>query len=157
MDVTRDEHPELPFHVTHAVEAGATRTIGRFADGRDAEVYVARLHLLGLQGERAPTAEAAIQAEVDRRLLDELERRGELRALIQREDDEIAAAVAEGVRAELEKFFALPIAEIERQAICAAVTRCGNREDAAKSLGMGVRTISGKLRSYGWLPHQKAG
>lgn len=156
MIVTRDEHPELPFHVTHAVEAGATRTIGRFADGRDAEAYVARLHLLGLRVEGSAT-EAAIQAEVDRRLFDELERRGELRTLIQREDDEIAAAVAQGVQAELEKFFLLPIAEIERQAICAAVTRCGSREEAAKSLGMGVRTISGKLRSYGWLPRQKAG
>ena len=154
MDVTRDSHPDLPFHVTHEVEVGAKRTVARFAELRDAETYTRRSDLLG---QAMTFDEPQVRAEVQRRLQEELARRDELKALIVRQETENAAAIAEGVRAELEKFFALPIAEIERQVICAAVTRCGNREDAAKSLGLGVRTIAYKLRSYGWAPHQKAG
>jgi DNA-binding NtrC family response regulator len=55
---------------------------------------------------------------------------------------------------------ALPIgsslAEIERQMILATLARFGgHRQKAADSLGIGVRTLSGKLRAYGIAPGEK--
>jgi DNA-binding NtrC family response regulator len=46
--------------------------------------------------------------------------------------------------------------ELERTAIVATLQRCdGNRAKAAEALGIGVRTLSGKLRSYGFAPRAK--
>jgi DNA-binding NtrC family response regulator len=46
--------------------------------------------------------------------------------------------------------------ELERNAIVATLQRCdGNRLKAAEALGIGVRTLSGKLRSYGYAPRTK--
>ena len=46
--------------------------------------------------------------------------------------------------------------ELERTAIVATLQRCdGNRAKAAEALGIGVRTLSGKLRAYGYAPRTK--
>jgi DNA-binding NtrC family response regulator len=46
--------------------------------------------------------------------------------------------------------------EMERAMIVATLERCGgNRGKAAASLGIGVRTLSGKLRAYGFAPRTK--
>jgi transcriptional regulator with GAF, ATPase, and Fis domain len=46
--------------------------------------------------------------------------------------------------------------EIERRTIVAALERFGgHRAKAAEALGIGVRTLSGKLRSYGYAPREK--
>lgn len=46
--------------------------------------------------------------------------------------------------------------ELERNAIVATLQRCdGNRLKAAEALGIGVRTLSGKLRAYGYAPRTK--
>jgi transcriptional regulator with GAF, ATPase, and Fis domain len=46
--------------------------------------------------------------------------------------------------------------ELERTAIVATLQRFdGNRLKAAEALGIGVRTLSGKLRSYGYAPRAK--
>lgn len=43
----------------------------------------------------------------------------------------------------------LPLAEIERQAIIAALEHCnGNRTEAAKALEISIRTLRNKLHSY---------
>lgn len=47
----------------------------------------------------------------------------------------------------------LSLAEMERQLIEATFARCGgNRERTAQMLGIGLRTLSGKLRQYGYPP-----
>jgi len=47
----------------------------------------------------------------------------------------------------------LTLAQMERQLIEATFTRCaGNRELTAQSLQIGLRTLSGKLREYGYPP-----
>ncbi len=47
--------------------------------------------------------------------------------------------------------------EMERQLIEATLQRFdGHREKTAKALGIGVRTLSGKLRQYGYAPRAKA-
>lgn len=47
----------------------------------------------------------------------------------------------------------LSLAEMERQLIEATFARCaGNREKTAQLLGIGLRTLSGKLRQYGYPP-----
>jgi DNA-binding NtrC family response regulator len=47
----------------------------------------------------------------------------------------------------------MSLAEMERQLIEATFNRCaGNRERTAQALGIGLRTLSGKLRSYGYPP-----
>ncbi|HUG90978.1 MAG TPA: sigma 54-interacting transcriptional regulator [Planctomycetaceae bacterium] len=47
----------------------------------------------------------------------------------------------------------LPLKDMERQLIEATFARChGNRERTAQSLGIGIRTLSGKLREYGYPP-----
>ena len=46
--------------------------------------------------------------------------------------------------------------EIERATIIATLERCGgNRGQAAAALGIGVRTLSGKLRAYGFAPRTR--
>jgi DNA-binding NtrC family response regulator len=46
--------------------------------------------------------------------------------------------------------------EMERAAIVATLERCGgNRGQAAAALGIGVRTLSGKLRDYGYAPRTR--
>ena len=47
----------------------------------------------------------------------------------------------------------LSLAEMERQLIESTFARFGgNRERTAQSLGIGLRTLSGKLRQYGYPP-----
>src|SRR5262249_5563125 len=46
--------------------------------------------------------------------------------------------------------------EMERRLIVATLKRCdGHRVKAAETLGIGVRTLSGKLRAYGYAPREK--
>lgn len=46
--------------------------------------------------------------------------------------------------------------EMERAMIVATLERCGgNRSQAAAALGIGVRTLSGKLRAYGFAPRTR--
>ena len=50
-----------------------------------------------------------------------------------------------------------PLAEVERQVILATLDRFdGHRGRAAESLGIGVRTLSGKLRAYGYAPRARS-
>jgi DNA-binding NtrC family response regulator len=47
----------------------------------------------------------------------------------------------------------MSLAEMERQLIEATFNRfAGNREQTAQALGIGLRTLSGKLRQYGYPP-----
>ena len=44
----------------------------------------------------------------------------------------------------------------ERRLIVATLKRCdGHRATAAEKLGIGLRTLSGKLREYGYAPREK--
>ena len=46
--------------------------------------------------------------------------------------------------------------EMERRLIVATLQRCdGHRAKAAEALGIGLRTLSGKLRAYGYAPREK--
>lgn len=46
--------------------------------------------------------------------------------------------------------------EMERRLIVATLKRCdGHRAKAAEKLGIGLRTLSGKLRAYGYAPREK--
>jgi DNA-binding NtrC family response regulator len=46
--------------------------------------------------------------------------------------------------------------EIERRTIVATLERFGgHRAKTAEALGIGIRTLSGKLRSYGYAPREK--
>jgi DNA-binding NtrC family response regulator len=46
--------------------------------------------------------------------------------------------------------------EMERRLIVATLQRCdGHRAKAAEALGIGLRTLSGKLRDYGYAPREK--
>jgi DNA-binding NtrC family response regulator len=50
----------------------------------------------------------------------------------------------------------LPLDEIERRTIIATLERFrGHRAKTAQALGIGLRTLSGKLRSYGYAPREK--
>ncbi len=50
----------------------------------------------------------------------------------------------------------LTLEEVERELIVATMERCGgHRAQAARALGIGLRTLSGKLRSYGYAPREK--
>jgi DNA-binding NtrC family response regulator len=50
----------------------------------------------------------------------------------------------------------LTLDEVERRAIVATLERFGgHRAKAADALGIGIRTLSGKLRSYGYAPREK--
>jgi DNA-binding NtrC family response regulator len=45
---------------------------------------------------------------------------------------------------------------MERRLIVATLKRCdGHRAKAAEKLGIGQRTLSGKLREYGYAPREK--
>jgi DNA-binding NtrC family response regulator len=43
----------------------------------------------------------------------------------------------------------MTVAEAEKQLISAALVKCGSREAAAKSLGIGQRTLYRKIKEYG--------
>jgi DNA-binding NtrC family response regulator len=50
----------------------------------------------------------------------------------------------------------LTLDEMERRLIVATLQRCdGHRAKAAEALGIGLRTLSGKLRTYGYAPREK--
>lgn len=50
----------------------------------------------------------------------------------------------------------LTLDEMERRLIVATLQRCdGHRAKAAEALGIGIRTLSGKLRTYGYAPREK--
>jgi DNA-binding NtrC family response regulator len=50
----------------------------------------------------------------------------------------------------------LTLDELERRMIVATLERCdGHRAKTAEALGIGIRTLSGKLRSYGYAPREK--
>lgn len=50
----------------------------------------------------------------------------------------------------------MSLEEVERQMIVATLDRFeGHRAKAAEALGIGVRTLSGKLRAYGYAPREK--
>ncbi|MFO0792352.1 MAG: sigma-54 dependent transcriptional regulator [Pirellulales bacterium] len=50
----------------------------------------------------------------------------------------------------------LTLDEMERRLIVATLKRCdGHRAKAAEKLGIGLRTLSGKLREYGYAPREK--
>jgi len=50
----------------------------------------------------------------------------------------------------------LTLDEMERRLIVTTLQRCdGHRAKAAEALGIGLRTLSGKLRAYGYAPREK--
>jgi DNA-binding NtrC family response regulator len=50
----------------------------------------------------------------------------------------------------------ISLEEVERRLIEATLEHFdGHRERTAKALGIGVRTLSGKLRQYGYAPREK--
>ncbi len=50
----------------------------------------------------------------------------------------------------------LTLDEMERRLIVTTLQRCdGHRAKAAEVLGIGLRTLSGKLRAYGYAPREK--
>ncbi len=50
----------------------------------------------------------------------------------------------------------MTLEEMERRLIVATLQRCdGHRAKAAEVLGIGLRTLSGKLRAYGYAPREK--
>jgi DNA-binding NtrC family response regulator len=53
-------------------------------------------------------------------------------------------------------FGEITLDEMERRLIVATLKRCdGHRAKAAEKLGIGLRTLSGKLRAYGYAPREK--
>lgn len=61
--------------------------------------------------------------------------------------------LARSLAAEMDEATRMTLAEMERQLIETTFTRCGgNREKTAASLDIGLRTLSGKLREYGYPP-----
>jgi DNA-binding NtrC family response regulator len=42
-----------------------------------------------------------------------------------------------------------PLADVERRLILAHVQRCATKREAARTLGIGLRTLYTKLREYG--------
>src|SRR4030095_10387958 len=71
---------------------------------------------------------------------------------IDTEGFERAAAATSGVAdATVELLIPLPspLAEVERRVILAQLRRCATKREAARSLGIGLRTLYTKLRGYG--------
>ena len=67
---------------------------------------------------------------------------------------------ASGVTTPQQRFCSFPVgmslAEVEREMIEATLAQCdGHREKTAQVLGIGVRTLQGKLRQYGYKPREK--
>ena len=61
--------------------------------------------------------------------------------------------LAKTVEVEVSETPRMTLADMERQLIETTFTRCGgNREKTAQSLDIGLRTLSGKLREYGYPP-----
>jgi DNA-binding NtrC family response regulator len=79
--------------------------------------------------------------------------------------DELRRWLVEGARADRtrppETAPSLPVGwsleEMERRLIEATLEQFGgHREKTARALGIGVRTLSGKLRQYGYAPREKS-
>jgi len=65
----------------------------------------------------------------------------------------IAPWIAQTLEAEPQEASSLSLREMERKLIETTFTRCqGNREQTARLLKIGIRTLSGKLREYGYPP-----
>ncbi len=65
----------------------------------------------------------------------------------------IAPWIASALPDEPEESAGLSLREMERKLIETTFTRCqGNREQTARLLQIGIRTLSGKLREYGYPP-----
>jgi len=61
--------------------------------------------------------------------------------------------LAKSIEVEVNETPRVTLADMERQLIETTFTRCGgNREKTALSLDIGLRTLSGKLREYGYPP-----
>ncbi len=61
--------------------------------------------------------------------------------------------LAKSIEAEVNETPRMTLADMERQLIETTFSRCGgNREKTAQSLDIGLRTLSGKLREYGYPP-----
>jgi DNA-binding NtrC family response regulator len=69
----------------------------------------------------------------------------------------MAAADDNGKTPADELLVGLSLQEMERRLIEATLDRCGgHRAKTAKALGIGIRTLSGKLRQYGYAPREKS-
>ena len=67
--------------------------------------------------------------------------------------DMMRSWLAKSVEVEVSETPRMTLADMERQLIETTFTRCGgNREKTAQSLDIGLRTLSGKLREYGYPP-----
>jgi DNA-binding NtrC family response regulator len=67
--------------------------------------------------------------------------------------DMLRSWLAKSVAVEVSETPRMTLADMERQLIETTFTRCGgNREKTAQSLDIGLRTLSGKLREYGYPP-----
>jgi DNA-binding NtrC family response regulator len=65
----------------------------------------------------------------------------------------IAPWIARSIEADSQESSSLSLREMERKLIETTFTRCqGNREQTARLLQIGIRTLSGKLREYGYPP-----
>jgi DNA-binding NtrC family response regulator len=65
----------------------------------------------------------------------------------------IAPWIARSIEADSQEPSGLSLREMERKLIETTFTRCqGNREQTARLLKIGIRTLSGKLREYGYPP-----
>lgn len=61
--------------------------------------------------------------------------------------------IARSIEADSQEPSGLSLREMERKLIETTFTRCqGNREQTARLLKIGIRTLSGKLREYGYPP-----
>jgi transcriptional regulator with PAS, ATPase and Fis domain len=79
---------------------------------------------------------------------------GQLRPWL-RNGEQIGAAEPPSVRQPSELPLGLTLDEIERRMIVATLERFdGHRAKTAEALGIGIRTLSGKLRSYGYAPRE---
>jgi DNA-binding NtrC family response regulator len=67
--------------------------------------------------------------------------------------DAIAPWIAKSAESEQQEPLSLSLREMERKLIETTFARCqGNREQTARLLKIGIRTLSGKLREYGYPP-----
>jgi DNA-binding NtrC family response regulator len=65
----------------------------------------------------------------------------------------VAPWIARSIEAAAQEASGLSLREMERKLIETTFTRCqGNREQTARLLKIGIRTLSGKLREYGYPP-----
>jgi DNA-binding NtrC family response regulator len=139
------EHP-WPGNVRelkNAVESAAVLAVDQTIDGEGFDLPIGEPSRR--RGEEAPSA--AGPGEDARAIGEPSRRRGE--------EAPSAAGPGEDARAigELRIALPAPLASVERQVILAHVQRCSTRREAARTLGIGLRTLYTKLREYG-LDHQ---